>query len=208
MLNAFRRHGRGRLRASTSMPAISGAQRLSASWSRAGSRPGRGQDGPACAQRLSASWSRAAPVIAIARATASVLNAFRRHGRGRAMLACTPVQAGRGVLNAFRRHGRGRASLGTHPTIEAGAQRLSASWSRAEDRPLIGGGQQLVLNAFRRHGRGRSLFQSMKRALVDVLNAFRRHGRGRSITVPRFVAKETCSTPFGVMVEGGASSRG
>ncbi len=136
------------------------------------------------AQRLSASWSRAARQTARAGDAADVLNAFRRHGRGRTVsvddkdadLECsTPF----GVMVEG-----GVAPIGSW--LHAGAwcaQRLSASWSRADSRPL------------RPQGRGR------------VLNAFRRHGRGRPI-VPAFFSRiNRCSTPFGVMVEGGPEGR-
>ncbi len=161
VLNAFRRHGRGRMSAVLYVLGSLG-----------------------CAQRLSASWSRAGSVgrLGVIGGLFDVLNAFRRHGRGRALLG----GKGPGAVSCSTPFGvmveGGQSGFDRTAAAAGCAQRLSASWSRA--------------------ARSRTTMGASR----SVLNAFRRHGRGRIATAIQHGEKKGCSTPFGVMVEGGIST--
>ncbi len=109
------------------------------------------------------------------RATARVLNAFRRHGRihlrafGFRGRCCS-------VLNAFRRHGR----------IHRVVAHLDPDVAH-------------VLNAFRRHGRIHWAGKFFSEFGGNVLNAFRRHGRihqKKVWTSPRVVSAQRLSASW------------
>ena len=162
----------------------------------------------------------------IRRTPCAVLNAFRHHRGGHAIVLAEPVGACSECSTPFGITEVGiRRSPSSSADVESGAQRLSASqrWAsrRRRSRPH---GQPMVLNAFRHHRGGHTLIGASS-AMLDamcstpfgitevgiapasrhradvrrVLNAFRHHRGGHAAdAVPASSRIAECSTPFGI----------
>ena len=204
VLNAFRRHRRVHTeRRALRWPALTGAQRLSASSSGSRECRERPASAPAGAQRLSASSSGSRRRLDTRhRRRGSVLNAFRRHRRVHPAASPAPTESGEcstpfGIIVGFTPT-RGR----TARIAPSSAQRLSASSSGSLADSSTADASSVtcstpfgvivgftrpdgvacvdlrrVLNAFRRHRRVHRRRTAPGATPVELLNAFRRHRR-------------------------------
>ncbi len=165
----------GTLHKDQRVPAIGGAQRLSASqrWAlRAGPHRRRDQ---------------------------TVLNAFRHHRGGH--IAETPCFCrGCGVLNAFRHHRGGHCSLDRERNdvplvLNAFRHHRGGHVYCSPPSELL---LPVVLNAFRHHRGGHTFSQWQSNGASGVLNAFRHHRGGHNEGTGATTSVAMCSTPFGI----------